>query len=111
MVKNSPAKAGDLRDVDSSPGSGRCPGRGLGNPLQYYCLEHPVVRGAWQATVCKESAKIPGQPKRLSMHTWTSPWVPGRPVLTQCLAHGQGLRDVSLSQGLTGRMASSPGDR
>ena len=40
-VKNSPASAGNLRDVGSIPGSGRSPGEGHGNPLQYFCLEHP----------------------------------------------------------------------
>ena len=48
-VKNPPAKAGD---VDSTPGSGRSPGGGQGNPLQYSCLENPMDRGAWRATVC-----------------------------------------------------------
>ena len=38
-------------DPDSIPGSGRSPGEGKGNPLQYSCLENPVDRGAWQATV------------------------------------------------------------
>ena len=37
--------------MGSIPGSGRCPGRGQGNPLQYSCLENPMDRGAWQATV------------------------------------------------------------
>ena len=49
-VKNSPANA-DLRDVGSIPGSGRSPGGQHGNPLQYSCLENPMDRGAWQATV------------------------------------------------------------
>ena len=44
--KNVPANAEDVRDVGSIPGSGRCPGRGHGNPLQYSCLENPIVRGA-----------------------------------------------------------------
>ena len=44
MVKNSPAKAGDLRDVGSFPGSRRSPGRGQGNLLQYSCLENPRDR-------------------------------------------------------------------
>ena len=39
MVKNPPANAGDIRDTGSIPGSGRSPGGGLGNPLQYSCLE------------------------------------------------------------------------
>ena len=48
MVNNAPANAGD---VGSSPGSGRSPGGGDGNPLQYSCLENPMNRGAWQAAV------------------------------------------------------------
>ena len=48
VVKNLPANAGD---VDSNPGSGRSPGDGNGNPLQYSCLENPMDRGAWWATV------------------------------------------------------------
>ena len=51
VVKNPPAKAEDLRDVVSSPKSGRSPGEGNGNPLQYSCLGNPLNRGAWQATV------------------------------------------------------------
>ena len=51
MVKNSPAKAGDIRDAGSIPGSGRSPGGRHGNPLQYSCLENPIDRGAWWATV------------------------------------------------------------
>ena len=50
MVKKPPANAGDIRDAGSIPGLGRSPGEGNGNPLQY-CLENPVDRGAWQATV------------------------------------------------------------
>ena len=41
VVKNLPASAGDIRDVGSILGSGRCPGEGNGNPLQYSCLENP----------------------------------------------------------------------
>ena len=51
MVKNSPASAGDVRDTGSIPGSGRFPGGGHGNPLQYSCLENPMDRGAWWAMV------------------------------------------------------------
>ena len=51
VVKNSPADAGDLRDTGSIPGLGTSPGGGHGNLLQYSCLENPVDRGAWQATV------------------------------------------------------------
>ena len=48
MAKNPPANAGDL---GSFPESGRSPGGGHGNPLQYSCLEDPMDRGAWGATV------------------------------------------------------------
>ena len=47
VVKNPPANAGD---VGSISGSGRLPGEGNGNPLQYSSLENPMDRGAWQAT-------------------------------------------------------------
>ena len=50
MVKNPPASAEDVRDVDSVPGSGRSPGGGGDNPLQSSCLENPMDRGAWWAT-------------------------------------------------------------
>ena len=48
VVKNLPAKAGD---VSLTPGLGRSPGGGNGNPLQCSCLENPMDRGAWRATV------------------------------------------------------------
>ena len=51
LIKNLPANAGDTRDEVSIPGSGRSPGVGNGNQLQYSCLENPMNRGAWQATV------------------------------------------------------------
>ena len=51
VVKNPPANAGDTRDVGSVPGSGRSPGEGNDNPLQYSCLEKSMDRGAWWATV------------------------------------------------------------
>ena len=47
LVKNPPANAGDIRDVGLIPGSGRFPGGGHGNPLQYSCLENPTDKGAW----------------------------------------------------------------
>ena len=50
MVKKPSANAGDVRDTGSIPGSGRSPGGGCGNPLQS-CLENPMDRGAWQATI------------------------------------------------------------
>ena len=53
MVKNLPASAGDVRDVSSVSESGRSSGGGCGNPFQYFCLENPMDRGAWQAIVQK----------------------------------------------------------
>ena len=67
MVKNPPANIGDVRDVGSIPGSGRSPGRGHGNPLQYFCLKNPMDRGAWWATV----HGIAKSWTRLSTHTHT----------------------------------------
>ena len=46
VVKNLPANAQDIRDRGSIPGSGRCPGGGHGNSLQYSWLENPMDRGA-----------------------------------------------------------------
>ena len=54
MVRNLPANAGDIRDVRDAgliPGSGRSPGGGHGNLFWYSCLENPMDRGAWWATV------------------------------------------------------------
>ena len=67
LVKNPPANAGDARDVDSIPRLRRSPGGGNGNPLQYFWLENPMDRGAWQATV-HELAKSQAQ---LNAHTHT----------------------------------------
>ena len=51
VVKSPPANARDARDVGSIPGSGRSPGGGHGNPLQYSCLENSMDREAWWAIV------------------------------------------------------------
>ena len=51
MVKNLPTNAGDSGDVSSIDGLGRSPGGRNGNPLHHSCLENPMNRGAWQATV------------------------------------------------------------
>ena len=69
VVKNLSANAGDLSDTGSIPGSGRSPGEGNGNPLQYSCLENPMDREAWWATV-HGAAKSQTQLKRLrTQHT------------------------------------------
>ena len=64
VVKKPPANARDVRDVGSIPGSGRGPGGGHGNPLQYSCLENPMDRGAWRTTV-QRVAKSRTRLKRL----------------------------------------------
>ena len=51
VVSNLPANAGDIRDTGLIPESGRCPGEGNGNPFQYSCLENPIDRGVWWATI------------------------------------------------------------
>ena len=55
QIKNLPAKARNIRDSGSIPGSGRTPGRGHGNPLQYSCLENPCGQRRLQATVHRVS--------------------------------------------------------
>ena len=81
VVKNPLANGGDVRDVGLIPGLGRSPGGGHGNPLQYSCLENPMDRGAWWATV-HGAAKSRTQVQRFSMHAympqrralWDTPW-------------------------------------
>ena len=67
MEKNPPANAGDIRDAGSISESGRSPGGGNDYPLQYSCLENPIVRGAWQAMVHR-IAKSQTRLKQLSMY-------------------------------------------
>ena len=65
VVKNPSANAGDIRDMGLISGLGRSPGEGTGYPLQYSCLENPVDRGAWWATI-HGVTKNQTQLKRLS---------------------------------------------
>ena len=51
VVKNPLVNVGDLRDAGSTPGLGRSPGGGHGNPFQYSCLDNPMDRGTWWVTV------------------------------------------------------------
>ena len=71
MVKNLLTNARCTGDMGSIPESGRCPGGGNGNPLQYYCLKNPVDRGTWWATV----HGVTESQTQLSTHT----------LLVQCL--------------------------
>ena len=74
MVKNPHANAGDISDVGLITGSGRSPGGGLGNSLQYACLENPMGRGAWWATVHRV-AKSQTQLMQLSRHACMQPMI------------------------------------
>ena len=67
LVKNPPANAGDIRDAGLIPGSGRSPGVGYRNPLQYSCLENSMNRGAWRAMMHGVAKCQP----QLSKHTHT----------------------------------------
>ena len=58
VVTNLPANAEDTGDVSSIPGSGRSPGEGNGNPLQYSCLENPMDRGTWWATSPRDHKEL-----------------------------------------------------
>ena len=66
-MKNPPVNAGDLRDAGLTPGSGRSPGVGNSNPLQYSCLDNSMDIEAWQATV-HEVAKSWTRLKQISVH-------------------------------------------
>ena len=69
VIEDLPVNAGDIRDAGSIPGSGRSPGGGHGNSLQYYCLENPMDRGALWAMVHKVT-KSRTQLKQISRHTY-----------------------------------------
>ena len=58
VVKNPPANERDAGDAGSIPGSGRSPGKGNDNPLQYSCLGNPMLRGAWWATLLKVAKEV-----------------------------------------------------
>ena len=74
VVKNLPCSVGDVRDSNSVPGSGRSPGEGHSNPLQYSCLENPMDRSTWWATVHR-AAKSQIQLKQFSTHMCTQAFI------------------------------------
>ena len=69
LVDNMPDNAGDIGDAGLIPGMERFPGGGNGNLLQYSCLENPVDRGAWWATV--HGVTELDTTEQLSMHTYS----------------------------------------
>ena len=95
VVKNLSANAGDTRDTDSIPESGRSPGGGPGNPLQYPYLENPMDRRAWPATVHRV-AKNRTQLKPLSISYYilamfwdfqVAGWLSGKESTCYCREH------------------------
>ena len=93
VVKNLPANAGNSRDTGLIPGSGRYPGEGNGNPLQYSCLENPRGRGGWwmllQSTYCYSFAF--SHLRFLPLFTFSPLWFLGsaRPKERATLCHLQ----------------------
>ena len=92
VVKNLPANAGDIRDMGSIPASGRSPGGGHGNPLQYSCLENPMDRGGWWAIVHR-FGENQTRLEQLSMHAYTNNRVPR--YMKQTLTELKGETDSS----------------
>ena len=86
IVVNSPVNSGNVRDVGSTPGSGRSPGGGHSSPLQFSCLGIPMDRGAWRATI-HGVAKSQTRLKRLSTHAhWILWWFTAVVFQTVCQA-------------------------
>ena len=68
MVKNMSVNTGDVRDLGSIPGLERSPGGGPSNSVQYSCLENPMDRGTWQATVYWVSKSETTEAARMHAH-------------------------------------------
>ena len=73
VVKILPANAGNARDTGLIPGSGRFPGEGNGNPLQYSCLENSMERRAWLSTVHEVTESYTTEPTDLLRTIITQP--------------------------------------
>ena len=99
MVKSLPAQAGNTRGADSIPRSGRSPGGGNGNPLQYPCLGNPTDRGAWRAAVRGVACRVGRDLTAGHTHTPSDP----RDGLCGVRLHAacrEGLPQTSLSHSL-----------
>ena len=102
LAKNLPAHAGDARDPGGIPESRISPGEGNGNPLQNSCLENPMDRGAWRATVhgvAKSRLKRPGHMHGVFHVLSFNPY--SHPIMSDILispqAHQQGVRFQGVS--------------
>ena len=72
VVENPTVNSRDIRDMDLIPVPSRSPGGGHGNQLQYACLKNPMEKGAWWATLHRDT-KSQTRLKRLSTHAWIYP--------------------------------------
>ena len=80
-------------DPGSIPGLGRCPRGGCGDPLQYSCLENPMDRGAWQATVISRGHKELDTPEQLTLSLSSRTGrCPGRALLASGLEEAVSLQ-------------------
>ena len=68
------ASAYNVGDLGSIPGSGRSPGEGNGNPLQYSCLENPMDGGAWWATVHGVTESVMTKQLHFHLRLWFFQW-------------------------------------
>ena len=98
VVRSPPANVGDLRDMDWIPGSGRSPGGRRGNPLQCSCLENPVDRRAWWATIYRVAQSRTRLKRLSSSHDMT--YILGASLWLQDWGHNSpGRRRCRVDQG------------
>ena len=103
-IKNSPANAGNTRKAGSILGSGKSPVVGNGNPLQYSCLENPMDRGTWQATVHGVTKSW------IQLSDWANPAYQTRSLIGKahlinsnyCYWEGEGAKIFMMKQGNMG---------
>ena len=105
MVKSPPANAGDVGDTGSIPGSGRSLREGYGNPLQYSCLEDPMDRGAWQATVHGINPQGVGHHTHTQSHSyWFHPH--GYITFPNCVSKSYHIGDETSTYGFSVQFSS-----